>query len=160
MAPPPRDQILRCGPTRGLESCGVAPPRGSNPTLWPLPWDRILQHGRSRGIESYGVALLVLLGIGDRTFHYGPSRGIRLSTVAPPRGSDFPLWPLPGDQTFRYSPSWGIGLSALAPTGGSRATPWDCSNILSEYAGAFKGTTCEKCVDGGTILPKAKNIHA
>jgi hypothetical protein len=25
---------------------------------------------------------------------------------------------------------------------------------------AFKGTTCEKCFDGGTIPPKGYNIHA
>jgi hypothetical protein len=44
--PLPQDRILGCGPHRGIESYGVAPPAGSNPMVWPP----------SRGIESYGVA--------------------------------------------------------------------------------------------------------
>jgi hypothetical protein len=92
--PPPKDQILWCGPPRGIKSYGVAPPRGSNPTLWPLPRDQILWYGPPRFI-------------GDRTFRYGPSQGIGLSAVAPPGRSDFPLWPLPVDRTFCYSPPGG-----------------------------------------------------
>jgi hypothetical protein len=107
MWPPPRDRLLQCGPSRRIESYGVAPP--------------------PRKIESYSVAPpagLTLLGLErdrdrdrdrdmgrdrdrDRTFRCGPSQGIRLSAVAPPAGWDFLLWPLPGDWTFRCGPSGG-----------------------------------------------------
>ena len=49
--------IPRCGPPRRIRSHGVAPPAGSNPTMWPPLLDRILRCGPSRRIESYGVAL-------------------------------------------------------------------------------------------------------
>jgi hypothetical protein len=120
--PLPQDRILRCGHLCGIESYSVAPPAGSNPMVWPPPG----------GIESYGVAPpagSTLLGFErdrdrDRTFRCGPSRGIGLSAVAPPTGSDFLLWPLPGDWTFRCGPSQGIGLSDVAPPGGSNPTMW------------------------------------
>ncbi len=126
-----QDRIVRCGPLRWIKSYGVAPPAGSNPTVWP-----------PRGIESYSVASpagSTLLGLErdwdmgrdrdwdrdrDRTFCCGPSRGIGLSAMAPPAGSDFPLWPLPGDLTFRCGPSQGIGLSDVAPPAGSNPTVW------------------------------------
>jgi hypothetical protein len=60
----------------------------------------------------------------DRTFRGGPSRGIGLSAVAPPAGSDFLLWPLPGDWTFLCGPSRGIRLSDVAPPAGSNPTVW------------------------------------
>ncbi len=123
----------------------VPPPlAGSNPTVWPLLGDRILRCGPPPIIGDRGSDFLLWPLPGDRTFRCSPSRGIRLSAMAPS-----------GDRTFRYSPSRGIGLSVLATPGGSRATPQDCSNILPEHAVTFKGTTCEKRVDGGTILPKA-----
>ncbi len=128
MAPPP----LR------IRSYGVAPPAGSNPTMWPPLRDWILRCGQSRRIESYGVAPpagSTLLGLErdrdmgrdrdrDRTFCCGPSRRIWLSAVAPPAGSDFSLWPLPGDWTFRCGPSRRIGLSDVAPPAGSNPTVW------------------------------------
>jgi hypothetical protein len=113
----------------------VAPPAGSNPTVWPpppegliptvrpLPQDRLLglerdrDMGRDRDWDRDR----------DRTFRCGPSRGIGLSAVAPPAGLDFPLWPLPGDWTFRCGPSQGIRLSNVAPPTGSNLTVWPSS---------------------------------
>ena len=43
-------------PPRGIESYGVAPPAGSNPTVWPPPGDPILRCGPPRGIELSAVA--------------------------------------------------------------------------------------------------------
>jgi hypothetical protein len=102
----PQDRILRCGPVRGIESYGVAPPAGS--TLLGLGRDRDMGRARDR----------------DRTFHCGPSQVIGLSAVAPPAGSDFLLWPLPGYWTFRCGPSRGIGLSDVAPPAGLNPTVW------------------------------------
>ena len=94
----------------------MAPPAGSNPTVWPLPQDRLLGLERDRDMGRDRDR--------DWTFRGGPSRGIGLSAVAPPAGSDFPLWPLPGDWTFRCAPSRGIGLSDVAPPAGSNPTVW------------------------------------
>ncbi len=99
MWPSPRDRILRCGPSRKIDSLGTRKGQG---------------HGQGQG-----------LGQGrDRTFCGGPSWGIGLSAVAPPAGSDFPLWPLPGDWTFRCGPSRGIRLSDVAPPAGLNPTVW------------------------------------
>ncbi len=95
--------------------------------------------------------------------------------VAPPGGSDFPLWPLPQDQTFCYGPSRGIGLSDVAPPGGSDFPMWPLlqdrilrcgpphgidGHTVGSFEYSFKGTVYEKCVYGRTLLPKAYNIHA
>ncbi len=111
MVPPPRDQILRCGPPLGdrilwcgpppgdqILHYGPPPPVGSNPTARPLLWDWILRCGPPRVIGDWGSDFLLWPLPGDRTFHCSPSQGIRLSAMAPPWGSDFPLWPLLGDQ--------------------------------------------------------------
>jgi hypothetical protein len=110
--PLPQNQILRCGPPpRGIESYGVAPSTGS--TLWGLERDRDM--GMDRGWDR------------DRD---------RISTVAPPGGSVFPLWPLSQDRTFCCGPSRGIGLSDVAPPSGSDFPMWPLpqdrvnSNIL------------------------------
>ncbi len=120
---PPEDSILWRGPSRriesydvaspgGIESYGVAPPAGS--TLLGLERDRDM--GRDRDWDRDRDR--------DRTFCCDPSQGIGLSAVAPPAGSDFPLWPLPGDWTFRCGPSQGIGLSDVAPPAESNPTVW------------------------------------
>ncbi len=66
----------------------------------------------------------------DWTFRCGPFCRIGLSAVAPPGGSDFPMWPLPGDQTFRCGPSCRMESYGVALPMGSIATPRDRSNIL------------------------------
>ncbi len=127
LCPPPQDSILRCSPSRRIKSYDVAPCVGSNPMVWPLPQDQILRCvPPPRGIESYGVAPpagSTLLGLerdrdmGEQglgqgrgsdfplwplprnwTFRYGPSRGIGLSDVAPPAGSNPTVWPSPRDR--------------------------------------------------------------
>jgi hypothetical protein len=122
----PQNRILQCGPLCGIESYSVAPPSGSNPTVCPsrrttlLGLERDRDIGRDRDWDRDR----------DRTFRCGSSRGIRLSAVAPPAGSDFPLWPLPGDRTFRCSPSRRIESYGVALPTGSTATPRDRLNIL------------------------------
>jgi hypothetical protein len=130
MAPPRgiKSYGMRLNPTvwppKGIESYGVAPPAGSNLTVWPLPQDRILQCGPPRVIEDQGSDF--------------PLSPFRLPAVAPTEGSDFPLWPLPGIK-------------------GHTAGSFD---YFSRACSRLKGTTCEKCFDGRTILPKDYHIHA
>ncbi len=158
---PTRDRNLRCAPPprgsspavwpppQGVESYDVAPPAGSNSTVWPLPQNRILQCGPPRVIGDQGS-----------DFPLWPLRWIRLSAVAPPGGSDFPLWPLPGDWISAIASPGGSDFPLWPLPRGSRATSQDRSNSLPERVVAFKGTTCEKCFYGGTILPKDYDIHA
>jgi hypothetical protein len=137
-----------CGPPWRIRSYGVAPPAGSNPTVWPCLRDRILRCGPSRRIDSLGTKKGQGHGqgqglgqgqgsdfpwwplSGDRTFRSGPSRRIGLSAMAPPGGLDFPMWPLPGDRTLRCGPSRRIESYGVAFPAGSTATPRDHSNIL------------------------------
>ncbi len=140
MPPPPR-----------IRSYGVASPAGSNPTMWPPQRDRILQSGPSRRIESYGVAPHPR----DRILRCGPSHMINslgtgkgqghgqgLSTVAPPGGSGFSLWPLQQDRTFHSGPSRGIGLSDVAPPGGSDFLMWPLPQNRILRCGPPHGIDC------------------
>jgi hypothetical protein len=77
-------------PPQRIESYGVTPPAGSNPTVWPLPRDQILQCGPPCVIGDQGSDFPLWPLPVDWTFRCSPSRG-----------SDFPLWPLPGDRIFR-----------------------------------------------------------
>jgi hypothetical protein len=148
-----------CGPPRRIRSYNVAPPAGSNPTMWSPPRDRILRCGPSRRINSIGTRKGQGHGQGqglgqrqgsdfplwplpgDRAFRCGPSRGIGLSAVAPPAGSDFPLWPLLGDRTFRCGPSqalwtvsdirlWGGAQNLCVKPANLKSTFWQDAHIF------------------------------
>jgi hypothetical protein len=104
------------------------------------------------------------------TFRYGPSKVIRLPTIAPPRGLDFLLWSLLGNQTFRHGPSQGIGLSAMSPPGDRtlRCGPYwriDGHTVRSSEYVFFgmrlplKGQSM-KMLSGGTMLPNDSTVHA
>ncbi len=73
----------------------------------------------------------------DRTFCCGPSRGIGLSAVAPPAGSDFPLWPLLQDQTFRCGPSRGSDFP-MWPLPGDRTFRCGPSRRIESYGVALR----------------------
>jgi hypothetical protein len=105
-----------CGSPRRIRSYGVAPPAGSNPTVWPSPRDRILRCGPSCRIDSLGT-----------TKGQGHGQGEGLGQG---QGLDFPWWPLPGDRTFRCGPSRRIESYGVALPMGSTATLRDRSNIL------------------------------
>jgi hypothetical protein len=142
-----------------IPHCG--PPRGFDPTVWPLPQDRILRCGHLCGIESYSVAPpagsnsmvwpppgesnpMVWPLLQDRLSWdlKGTGTGIELSAVAPPGGSDFPLWPLPLDQTFCCGPSRGIGLSDVAPLRGSDFPMWPLPEDRILPCGPPQGIDC------------------
>jgi hypothetical protein len=81
--PPPRDRILRCGPSRKIDSLGTRKGQGQ---------------GHGQGLEQgQGSDFLLWPLPGDWTFQCGPSRGIGLSDVAPPAGSNPTVWPSPRD---------------------------------------------------------------
>jgi hypothetical protein len=111
-------RIRACEARKKPEVWPPPPPRGSNPTLWPLPQDLILGVAPPRGlnptvwpppvIRDRGSDFPLWPLSGDLTFGCSLSQGIRLSAMAPPRGSDFPQWPLPRDRTFHSGPSQGI----------------------------------------------------